>query len=110
MLAAQDTPVIMVLDDLHMLTEPVVLDGLAYVLRNAAPVAPRRSMASDSAVTGYLHNLTQTYAFVRPLGQGLYRYHSMFAAVLRLNSGANARGGCPTCTGGRRCGSGGTGA
>ena len=210
-LAAQDTPVIMVLDDLHMLTEPVVLDGLAYVLRNAAPglhlVASSRmdpllplhryrlmgelaeiraddlafsvaesgllmaqhgitlstaslerltgategwaagvrlaalSMnghddpeqftkeldAEDSAVTGYLvdevlntqpapvrdlllrtsildcvsadlaselagdehaastlHNLTQTNAFVRPLGQGWYRYHSMFAAVLRL--------------------------
>ena len=210
-LAAQDTPVIMVLDDLHMLTEPVVLDGLAYVLRNAAPglhlVASSRmdpllplhryrlmgelaeiraddlafsvaesgllmaqhgitlstaslerltgategwaagvrlaalSMdghddpeqftkeldAEDSAVTGYLvdevlntqpapvrdlllrtsildcvsadlaselagdehaastlHNLTQTNAFVRPLGQGWYRYHAMFAAVLRL--------------------------
>ena len=36
-LAAQDPPVILVLDDLHLLTAPAVLDGLAYVLRNAAP-------------------------------------------------------------------------
>ena len=37
LLAAQETPVIMVLDDLHLLTEPAILDGLAYVLRNATP-------------------------------------------------------------------------
>ena len=36
-LAAQDPPVVMVLDDLHLLTEPAVLDGLSYLLRNAAP-------------------------------------------------------------------------
>ena len=36
-LAAQDPPVVLVLDDLHLLTEPVILDGLGYVLRNATP-------------------------------------------------------------------------
>jgi LuxR family maltose regulon positive regulatory protein len=36
-LAAQDAPVMMVLDDLHLVTEPAILDGLAYVLRNATP-------------------------------------------------------------------------
>ena len=36
-LAAQDPPVVLVLDDLHLLTEPAVLDGLSYLLRNAAP-------------------------------------------------------------------------
>ena len=36
-LAARDTPVTMVLDDLHLVTEPAILDGLAYVLRNATP-------------------------------------------------------------------------
>jgi LuxR family maltose regulon positive regulatory protein len=36
-LAAQDPPVVLVLDDLHLLTEPVILEGLAYVLRNAGP-------------------------------------------------------------------------
>ena len=36
-LAAQDPPVVMVLDDLHLLTEPAILDGLSYLLRNAAP-------------------------------------------------------------------------
>ncbi len=34
-LAAQDPPVTLVLDDLHLLTDPEVLDGLDYVLRNA---------------------------------------------------------------------------
>ena len=33
-LAAQDPPVTLVLDDLHLLTDPTVLDGLDYVLRN----------------------------------------------------------------------------
>jgi LuxR family transcriptional regulator, maltose regulon positive regulatory protein len=36
-LAAQDTPVMLVLDDLHLVTEPAILDGLDYVLRNATP-------------------------------------------------------------------------
>ncbi len=36
-LAAQDPPVVLVLDDLHVLTEPVILEGLGYVLRNARP-------------------------------------------------------------------------
>ena len=33
-LAAQDPPVTLILDDLHLLTAPKVLDGLDYVLRN----------------------------------------------------------------------------
>jgi LuxR family transcriptional regulator, maltose regulon positive regulatory protein len=36
-LAAHDPRVVLVLDDLHLLAEPAVLDGLAYVLRNASP-------------------------------------------------------------------------
>ena len=36
-LAGQDPPVTLVLDDLQQLTEPAVLDGLSYLLRNAAP-------------------------------------------------------------------------
>ena len=36
-LAAQDPPVVMVLDDLHRLTDADTLDGLAYVLKNAQP-------------------------------------------------------------------------
>ena len=34
-LAAQDPPATLVLDDFHLLTEPLVLDGLNFVLRNA---------------------------------------------------------------------------
>jgi len=36
-LAAQDPPVTLILDDLHLLTGPEVLDGLDYVLRNTGP-------------------------------------------------------------------------
>jgi len=36
-LAAQDPPLVVVLDDLHVITRRAVLDGLAYVLRNATP-------------------------------------------------------------------------
>ena len=34
-LAAQDPPVTLVLDDLHLLTDPQLLKGLDFVLRNA---------------------------------------------------------------------------
>ena len=36
-LAAQATPVVLVLDDLHLLTDSATLDGLDYVQRNAHP-------------------------------------------------------------------------
>jgi LuxR family transcriptional regulator, maltose regulon positive regulatory protein len=36
-LAAQNPPVTLAVDDLHLLTEPKVLDGLDYVLRNVGP-------------------------------------------------------------------------
>src|SRR5690242_17083726 len=36
-LAAHDPRVVLVIDDLHLLAEPAVVDGLAYVLRNASP-------------------------------------------------------------------------
>jgi LuxR family maltose regulon positive regulatory protein len=37
LMAAQEPPVTLVLDDMHLLTTPKVVDGLAYVLRNARP-------------------------------------------------------------------------
>ncbi len=36
MLAAQDPPVALILDDVHVLTDPRSLEGLSYVLRNAS--------------------------------------------------------------------------
>ena len=36
-LAAQDPPVTLILDDLHLLTDPTVLEGLDYLLRNVGP-------------------------------------------------------------------------
>ena len=37
LMAAQDPPVTLVLDDVHLLSAPKVMDGLAYVLRHAGP-------------------------------------------------------------------------
>jgi LuxR family transcriptional regulator, maltose regulon positive regulatory protein len=37
LIAAQDPPLTLVLDDVHLLTAPRVLDGLAYVRRHAGP-------------------------------------------------------------------------
>jgi LuxR family transcriptional regulator, maltose regulon positive regulatory protein len=37
LIAAQDPPVTLVLDDIHLLTAPKVLDGLAYLRRHAGP-------------------------------------------------------------------------
>jgi LuxR family transcriptional regulator, maltose regulon positive regulatory protein len=37
LMAAQDPPVTLVLDDVHLLTAPKVMDGLAYVLRHTGP-------------------------------------------------------------------------
>ena len=49
-LAAQDPPVTLVLDDLHLLTEPEVLKGLEFVLRNVgARPAPGGCLANGSA-------------------------------------------------------------
>ena len=36
-LAAQDAPVVLVLDDFHLVTEPAILDGVGYLLRSARP-------------------------------------------------------------------------
>jgi LuxR family transcriptional regulator, maltose regulon positive regulatory protein len=36
-LAGQDPPAVLVLDDIHLLTEPAALRGLSYLLRNAQP-------------------------------------------------------------------------
>jgi LuxR family maltose regulon positive regulatory protein len=36
-LAGQDPPVTLVLDDLHLLTDPTALDGLDYLLRKTGP-------------------------------------------------------------------------
>ena len=35
MLAPQDPPVVLIIDDLHLVTDPRPLDGLAYLLRHA---------------------------------------------------------------------------
>lgn len=65
-LAAQDPPVVLVLDDLHVLTDPVTLSGLDYLQRNAHPglhlvVASR----ADPLLPLYRYRLTGDLAEIR---------------------------------------------
>ena len=58
-LAAQDPPVTLVLDDLHLLTAPKLLDGLDYVLRNVGPGLPDQAFQlacrQRAAMPGHVH-------------------------------------------------------
>ena len=65
-LAAQDPPVTLVLDDLHLLTDPTVLDGLDYLVRNTGPglrllVAAR----TDPLLSLHRHRLAGTLTEIR---------------------------------------------
>ena len=65
-LAAQDPPVTLVLDDLHLLTDPTVLDGLDYLVRNTGPglrllVAAR----TDPLLPLHRHRLAGTLTEIR---------------------------------------------
>jgi LuxR family maltose regulon positive regulatory protein len=53
-LAAQDPPVTLVVDDFHLLTEPRVLSGLAFLLRNAG-AGLRLAVGSQAAPLLPLH-------------------------------------------------------
>ena len=53
-LAAQDPAVTLVLDDLHLLTDPEVLDGLDYVLRNAGAGLSTAALAAADGILARL--------------------------------------------------------
>ena len=57
-LSAQNAPVTLVVDDLHVLTRPTVLTELDFVLRNAQPglrlvVSPGRIRCCPCTATGW---------------------------------------------------------
>jgi hypothetical protein len=108
-LAAQDPPVTLVLDDLHLLTDPTVLDGLDYVLRNAGSglrlvVAARMDplplhryrlagelaqiRASDLAFTIDEAGLLLTLAYARAAAGDGENARRVLAPVLATHSGA----------------------
>jgi LuxR family transcriptional regulator, maltose regulon positive regulatory protein len=66
LIAAQDPPVTLVLDDIHLLTGPKVLDGLAYLRRHAGP-GLRLVMASrmDPLLPLHRYRLTGELAEIR---------------------------------------------
>ena len=66
-------------------------------------------LTGNQQAASSLPALARANAFVRPLGHGWYRYHSMFAAVLRLKFSGSAPTGCPSCTGMPPGGTSGTG-
>ena len=65
-LAAQDLPVILVLDDFHVITEPKVLKGLDFVLRNVGPgLRVVVSSRTDPALRLYRYRLAGELAEIR---------------------------------------------
>ena len=65
-LAAQDTPVRLVIDDFHLLTEPRVLDGLDFLLKNAGPgLRLVVSSRADPPLPLHRHRLTGELAEIR---------------------------------------------
>ncbi len=70
-LAAQDPPVTLVLDDLHLLTDATVLDGLDYLLRNAG--AGLRLVVSARRDPLPLHLMAQDRGEQAPVGMGQVR-------------------------------------
>lgn len=51
-----------------------------------------RELADDPQAAGILPDLARANTFVRPVGHGWYRYHSLLAAVLRLKLRMEHRG------------------
>jgi len=65
-LAAQDPPVTLILDDLHLLTAPKVLDGLDYVLRNVGSgLRLVASSRTDSLLPVHRYRLAGELAEIR---------------------------------------------
>jgi LuxR family maltose regulon positive regulatory protein len=66
-LAAQDPPVTLVLDDLHLVTAPKILDGLDFILRNVGP-GLRLVVASrmDPPLPLHRYRLAGQLAEIRP--------------------------------------------
>ena len=65
-LAGQDLPVILVLDDFHVITEPKVLKGLDFVLRNVGPgLRVVVSSRTDPALRLYRYRLAGELAEIR---------------------------------------------
>ena len=65
-LAAQDPPVTLILDDLHLLTDLTVLQGLDYLLRNGAGL---RLVVSARMETPPLHRYRLALRTDRDRGQ-----------------------------------------
>jgi LuxR family transcriptional regulator, maltose regulon positive regulatory protein len=112
-LASQDPPLTLVLDDLHLLTDPAVLDELDYVLRNTG--AGLRLVASArmdplplhrSRLAGQLTEIRASeLAFTSAeAGQLLARHGIMLTADRIECLTRRTRAGRPACAGPRsRC-------
>ncbi len=64
-LAAQDPPVTLVLDDLHLLTDPTVLDGLDYVMRNTSGLRLLATTRMDPLLPLHRHRLAGELTEIR---------------------------------------------
>jgi LuxR family maltose regulon positive regulatory protein len=85
-LMAEDSPLISYLvDEVLNLTAPPVRQMLlsTSILEHVSADAAVE-LTGDPQAAGILASLVRTNAFVRPIGSGWCRYHTMFAEMLRL--------------------------
>jgi LuxR family maltose regulon positive regulatory protein len=83
---AEDSAVTSYLIDEVLNAQPAAIRDflLRTSILNQVSAGLARELIDDNQATDVLPALAQANVFVRPVGHGWYRYHSLFAAVLRL--------------------------
>jgi LuxR family transcriptional regulator, maltose regulon positive regulatory protein len=85
-LMAEDSPLILYLvDEVLNIQPPQVREVLltTSILEHVSADAAV-DLTGDERAAGILASLARTNAFVQPIGSGWYRYHTLFAEMLRL--------------------------
>jgi len=85
-LMAEDSPLICYLVDevLNVQPPPVREVLLSTCILDHVSTDAAVELTGDEQAAGILASLARTNAFVQPIGSGWYRYHTLFAEMLRL--------------------------
>ena len=85
LIAEDSTLICYLVDEVLNVQPPEVREVLlsTSILEHVSPDAAVE-LTGDERAAGILMDLVRTNAFVQPIGSGWYRYHSLFAEMLRL--------------------------
>jgi LuxR family transcriptional regulator, maltose regulon positive regulatory protein len=85
LIAEDSTLICYLVDEVLNVQPPEVREVLlsTSILEHVSPDAAV-DLTGDEQAAGILMDLVRTNAFVQPIGSGWYRYHSLFAEMLRL--------------------------